>query len=341
MRPHPSALFIALLFVFLSGCAAGNLPQASDTAPVSVVPSWLSAFEARTIPTRPVRYAAKKKLKRGIYAAEFYGLDLYGYHAPNQNDSAPLCTVAATSVNGFAVDSSGELVVPNGDPSEIDVYRGHTLCGKSMGNFTDPYGQASDAATRNAATGTIIVGNIRVSGSKRAGNIAVCTLAKGCTKELTSKSITYYGGGVALASNGDCWIASEDNASLSSATLTYFKGCSTPGQAAKGWKNASYGGLIIDKAGNLISVDFNSQTLWVYSGCNPTCTVVTGPVTLEGDSFYGTLNSKGTELALGDWEFGQVDIYSYTPTSLTYQYSFSAGLAASDSVNAAGFSPAL
>lgn len=340
MRPFPSALSIALVFAFLSGCAAGAVSPAAGDAPVSVVPSWLYAYQSRTLPARAVRYAAKA-LRGGVYAAEFYGLDLYGYHNPNRHDAGPLCTRAATSVNGFAVDSAGELVIPDGDTSQVTVYRGHTLCGKSLGNFNDPYGQASDAATANAATGTIIVGNIRVSGSQKIGNIAVCTLAKGCTKKLTSKSIKYYGGGVALASNGDCWMTSEDNPSLSSATLTYFQGCSGSGQAAKGWKNAYYGGLIVDKAGNLISVDYDSGSLWVYSGCNPTCTVVGGPFTLQGDSFYGSLNRRGTELALGDWQLGQVDIYSYTPTSLTYLYSFNAGLSPSNAVNAAAFSPSL
>jgi len=340
MRSLASALSIASLFASLSGCAAGGATPATQDEAVNVVPSWLYAFQTRSLPSQPIRYAAKMP-KGGVYAAQFYGVDLFGYQIPNRHDAGPICTLGATSVNGFAVDTAGELVVPNGDPSEVSIYRGHTLCGKSMGSFTDPYGQASDAATWDAATGTIVVGNIRVSGSQKAGNIAVCTLAKGCTTELTSKSITYYGGGVALAKNGDCWIASEDNPSLSSATLTYFAGCKGSGQSAKGWKNAYYGGLIIDKAGNLISIDYSSQALWVYSGCDPTCKVVGGPFSLEGDSFYGGLDRKGNELALGDWQLGQVDIYNYSPTSLTYLYSFSAGLSPSNAVNAATFSPSL
>lgn len=340
MRHHASALSIALVFAFLSGCSAGNPPAVIDDQPVSVVPTSMLAFGARTLPSQAVRYAGKR-LRGGVYAAQFYGIDLYGYRMPDTHDAGPICDIAATSVNGFAVDSAGELVVPNGDPSEVSIYRGHTLCGKPLGSFSDQYGQASDAATANAATGTVIVGNIRVDSKDKVGNIAVCTLANGCTQKLTSKSITYYGGGVALAANGDCWITSEDNPSLSSATLTYFSGCSGSGEAAKGWKNLYYGGLIIDKSGNLISIDYASGALWVYSGCDPTCAVVGGPFSLEGNSFYGSLNKKGTELALGDWQLGQVDIYRYTPTSLTYLYSFNAGLTPSSAVNAAAFSPAL
>jgi hypothetical protein len=340
MRHHANALSIASVFLFLAACSAGSATPGAEDRPVSVVPPSMLAYAARRVPARPIQDGGKN-VRRGVYAAQFYGVDLFGYRMPDTRNAGPVCDMAATSVNGFAVDSAGEVIVPNGDPSEVSVYRPHTLCGKSMGSFSDPYGQASDAATANAATGTIIVGNIRVSQYDKVGNIAVCTLKGGCTRELTSKSITYYGGGVALASNGDCWITSEDNASLSSATLTYFNGCSGSGQAAKGWKNQYYGGLIVDKSGNLISIDYDSDVLWVYSGCNPTCTVVGGPFTLEGNSFYGSLNKKGTELALGDWELGQVDIYRYTPTSLTYEYSFDAGLTPSSAVNAAAFSPAL
>jgi hypothetical protein len=155
---------------------------------------------------------------------------------------------------------------------------------------------------------------------------------------VTSPHITYYGGGVALAANGDCWMTSEDSASLSSATLTYFAGCKGSGEVAKGWKNAYYGGLFFDKSGNLVSIDFDTPALWVYKGCDPDCTLVGGPFPLEGDSFYGNLNAKGTQLVLGDSQYGQVDVYRYTPTSVTYQYSFNHGLNASDNVEAAGFS---
>jgi hypothetical protein len=338
MRPCASALSIALVFSFLAGCAGANLaPTAASYPAEDVVPAWMHAFGRGAIPLRPFRYAAKAKA--GIYASEFYGEDLFGYRNPNDHDAAPICHIAATFVNGFSVDGAGNLIVPEGSPTEVSIYKGPALCAKVIGTFSDPYGQASDAASANATRDTIVVGNIEVSLSDKVGNIAVCTLAKGCTRDLTSSTITYEGGGVAIAADGDCWMSSEDNASLSSATLTYFKGCKGSGQAAKGWKNAYYGGLIFDKGGNLIATDFNSAVLWVYKGCNPTCRVVGGPLNLEGNSFYGGLNAKGNELALGDFQYAQVDVYAYSPRKLTYKYSFNAGLTPSDSVNGAAFSP--
>jgi hypothetical protein len=337
MRPFTSALTIALVSMLLAGCSAGNLsPAAAPDQPASVIPQWVHTFGMRGIPPHPISYDTTPR--SGIYAAEFYGSAILGYRDPNSRDAGPVCKVTADYVNGLSIDTVGNLVVPNGYPAEVSVYHGSSLCGKVMGTFSDPFGQASDAASANAATGTIVVGNIEAGASNKVGNVAVCTLSKGCSRELKSAHITYYGGGVALAKNGDCWITSENDPSLSGATLTYFAGCKGSGQAARGWKNTYYGGLVIDKRGNLISIDFNSPALWVYKGCNPDCKIVGGPFALEGASFYGNLNRIGSELALGDAQYGQVDVYRYAPTKLTYEYSFNKGLTPSDNVEAAGFS---
>lgn len=351
MRPVPKALYAALTLVFLAGCSSAGIvttPNASsafsaDTsnAPVSVVPQWMHPFLMRSAPTvQPFVYddVTKKKKTVGIYASQFYGPDLLGYVAPNPHNEKPLCKVPAAFVNGFSVDNLGNLVVPNGYPAEVTVYKGPHACKTIMGKFKDPYGQASDAVSADASSGTIVVGNIEESGSKKAGNIAVCTLAHGCSRVLHNAHISYYGGGVAYSkTTGDCWIASEDDASFSHATLTFFKGCKGSGQVAQGWKNAYYGGIIRDHAGNLISIDWETPAIWVYKGCNPDCHVIGGPFAMQGDSFYGSLNEKGNELALGDIAYGQVDVYSYKPAHVAYLYSFNKGLIQGDDVEAAVF----
>lgn len=348
MRPTTSALSLALSFAFLAGCSAGNsaalAPSTTADAPASAIPQWMQPAGARLLPPAPMTDDAAPmvaKPKYGLYASEVYGSDVLAYHNPNTHNRGPVCKVYSAYVNGFSVDGKGNLLLPTAYPDEVSVRKGPGLCGKLLGSVVDSYGQASDAASSDGAGGAIVVANIQESGSKKVGNIAVCTLAKGCTRQLRSPHITGYGGGVALARNGDCWMSSEDDGSFSHATLTYFKGCKGAGKAAKGWKNAYYGGLIIDKQGHLISVDFETPALWVYRGCNPVCRVVHGPFSLEGTSFYGNLNAKGDELALGDNEFGQVDVYKYSPTKLTYAYSFNRGLSASEDVESAGFSPTI
>ena len=61
---------------------------------------------------------------------------------------------------------------------------------------------------------------------------------------------------------------------------------------------------------------------------------------LEGESFFGGLDSKGTKLALGDYENGVVDVYSYSASKgAKYLYSFSNGLTQSDMVETGQFAP--
>jgi hypothetical protein len=345
MRPLAKALHLALVFAFLAGCGTGNLPtgnasQAAALTPISVIPAWMHPAGLQRIPSRPFVYRDAAKRKVGIYAAQFWGTAVNGYDNHNENNAAPICQIYGQYVNGFHIDAAGDLVIPSGSPQEVSVYRRQGLCGKRIGTFSDSYGQASDAAATDAETGTIVVGNIEASQNEQVGNIAICTLKKGCTKMLKGPTIKYWGGGVAAA-GGDCWMASEDDAQLSKATLTYFKGCTGSGKAAKNWKNAYYGGLIVDKAGNLISVDFETPALWVYNGCNPICRRVAGPFKLEGESFYGNLSVDGGQLTLGDYQYGQVDVYKYLPKKLTYEYSFNNGLTPSDDVEAAGFTPTL
>jgi len=342
MRSLARALQLAPGLLLLAACGAGipSQPAAVQAPAASVVPDWMH-LAMRAVPPQPIVYAARPKT--GFYAAEFWGTDVLGYHSPNKTNGHPLCRIAANFVNGIGVDPSGNLVVPNGYPVSVDVYKGPSLCGKVAGSFSDKYGQASDAATLDALKGTIVVANIEVSKNDPVGNAAVCSLAKGCYRELKNKKIKYEVGGVALAKNGDCWLVSENSASFNGATLTYFKKCTGSGATATGWKNGNWGGLLIDKAGNLVSIDFTPQSpaLWVYHGCNPSCKLVGGPFALEGDSFYGSLNKKGSELTLGDSQLGQVDVYAYTPKKLTYEYSFNSGLSLSEDVEAGAVSPSL
>jgi hypothetical protein len=180
-------------------------------------------------------------------------------------------------------------------------------------------------------TGTIAISNIfDTSGD---GSISVCTIS-GCTSNLTNSNM-YEVAGVAMAKNGDCWASATDSGGA--ATLTYFAGCAGAGVTATGFTNTYFGGLDIDKAGNLVSIDAFTPAVRVYKGCNPACTLVGGPFSLFGDAIFGHLNKKSTAFATGDFANGEIDVYNYSPTSVTYRYSFNNGL--SGQVEGAAYNP--
>lgn len=257
-----------------------------------------------------------------------------------------MCTLYTGQVyiNDIAADPAGNLIVPQGDPSIVNVYRGPGICGPLLGSVSDPYGQPAGAASLNAATGTIAVADVQGPQSS-SGNVAICTLKAGCTRELTNPNITGLAVGIAMAKNGDCWLSSE-NASFTGTALTYWAHCTGSGEAATGFLNSSYGSLSIDKHGNLVAVDFQGGTtgqLWVYSGCNPACNVVGGPFPLTGQPWYGALNARGNTFGVMETSLygGTVDIYSYTPTKVAYKYSFASGFAIFAAPEGFAYSPAL
>lgn len=322
MSSSPRALVAASLLVLLAGCGGGL-----SSSPV--VPSGGSAVALHG-------RAAPAAVRSGIYVAEFSSSYVYGYHTDNSTNGPPVCNVynPNQSVNDIAVDGSGNLVLPLEQPDEILVYSGTKLCGPWAATIADPYGEPTGAAANDAVNGTIAVANI--FDTSGAGSISLCTVSAGCRQNLTNPSL-YEVGGVAMDTQGNCW-GSGLNQSYAS-VIVYFAGCTGPGVLATGTAQTyGYGSVDIDKHGNLVVVSIPSS-LYVYHGCKPKCKKIGGPFALEGSTIFGHLNKRSTAFAAGDEQYGQVDIYNYTPTSLTYQYSFNNGLSYSATVGGVAYSP--
>ena len=137
----------------------------------------------------------------------------------------------------------------------------------------DSFSQPTDAASLNAVTGRIVV----VANQE----VDVCSLRHGCTKRLNAPFLNL-SASIAVSHDGDCW-AEADEAS-GPGVLYYFKGCNSDGQLTSGFYGGgdNYGGLDIDKYGNIVSIfaNFhNTPAVYVYSGCNPTCAPDSRPVT--------------------------------------------------------------
>lgn len=298
--------------------------------------------------TRPLaRIPAPDAAKDGIYVSSYGDPTVLGFrsHYDRDHGRSPFCTIfARRGLNvDISADPEGNLIVPRGRGDSVEVYRGPDMCGPKLGEFEDRYGWPAEAASFNAATGTIVIANLLNAEHQLPGNLAICTLKRGCTKEL-QLTVPGYGGAVALAKNGDCWVSIE-NAASTAAAMDYWRHCTGRGEAVTGYKNASYGSLSIDKKGNLVSIDTYSGggQLWVYSGCNPSCTVVGGPFPLQDNPIYGALNASGHTFGVMEAGSlgGTVDVYSYSPTKLTYKYSFATHYAPAAGPSGFAYSPAL
>lgn len=356
-----SALSLAVAAGLLAGCAGSSLGSSSSIPSAGAQSRYAAqrhgwgnlSVVPRSKLGRHTQRLAVGNVKpmvavRGQFVSEYYGTQVFGYAKQNKANNPPMCELSGntSAVNGIASDPKGNVIVPGGDegsnPAYVSIYSAGGSSGCAfLASIPDTTGESADAASYNAATGNIAVAEI-VNWTTGTGDVVMCSVAGGCGTPVTNPAITGYGGGVALAPNGDCWLSAATSGT-SGFNLIYWQGCTGSGQVATGTLNSSYGGLFFDSAGNLVSVDAFSNVLYVYSGCNPNCTLKGGPFALEGASFYGNLNRAGNRLALGDWANGQVDVYNYSDTpsgvTLTYKYNFNNSLTQGDLVESGIFSP--
>lgn len=294
--------------------------------------------------------AAPATAESGIYVSQFVSGVVYGFsnRKRSQQKKGPICSIPwqTTEPPNIAVDGTGNLMVVNtvtAGKTPINIGTGPDMCGSLAATIRDQYGYGDAVASLDALNGVVVVANQFdfSSSGLNPGSLSVCTVSAGCTANLTNAAM-YRLAGVAVDTKGDCWASSETTSGA--ANLFYFAGCSGSGQEATGYENVGYGGLDFDRKGNLVamSYDISSKvsTLYVYSGCNPACKLVGGPFSLLGTTIAGNLNAGSTKFAAADSEYGQVDVYSYAPTKVTYLYSFSKGLSKSDIVGGAAFNPA-
>ena len=311
-----SRILAAATTVIMVGCADGASVPGTGYVPVQSAMS--------------VRYrVAPEAARRGIYVATPFSSKIWGYPLKNTGNKGPICTApwAVTSPIDIAVDGKGRLIEPEGSngTARVNIGNGPVMCGALLATLNDPFGYGVDAASNDAASGIIAVADyLGLSETGPApGNIALCTVAKGCYADLNSPYMHTLAG-VAMDRQGDCWATAVSEVYYGQVTLTYFKRCKGTGQLATGYLNSEAAGIDIDAQGDIVAVDnHNDQgTIYVYSGCKPACTLVAGPLSLRGWGNYGHLNRAGDEYAFANEDFGTIDIYAYTPTALTYEYSF-------------------
>jgi|SRR5579862_4130729 len=257
----------------------------------------------------------------GFYASTRLGSDfaIKGFNNPGRGNGPPICSISLTgSVHNVAVDGRGYLIVPLvAKRNQVIIYKGPGMCGKARSLIRDPYGSPVDAAAMDADRLTVIANLVDNNG--HTGSISLCASARGCYSNLTNPAIGQVVG-VALARNGDCW-ADGDSAN-SGAALVFFKGCSGSGQQTTGFKSRTHGGLDIDSAGNLVTIESGTYSyLRVYKRCNPACTLVGGPFSLHGVVLYGHLDQKSKHFVAANSRLEQLDFYKYSPGGLTYLYS--------------------
>jgi hypothetical protein len=270
---------------------------------------------------------------KGISTATFGSTSVTSsYWVFPKNNSAngpPVCSnsVGTYGVNAVASDSVGDLIVPdafNGIYVYAPPFTGSS-CGTLLGQITDIYGQAADAAAINAQTGTIVVGHA-------SGVIATCTLSSLSCTQLPGNLASF--SQVAMDKAGNCYADGIDG-TTGTTVLDVYAGCSGSPTVASGFSESYLGGIDVDNKGNLTAIALlNSSfgfpsTVSTYSGCSTgACTLVSGPTNLAGESIYGHVGRQNERWVTADLSTSQMEVYSYSQSSGvgSMLYSFNNGL---------------
>jgi hypothetical protein len=280
---------------------------------------------------------------KGIATAAFETGVNYIYPKNNASNGPPICTSndASTGVNNVQSDSAGDLIVPDAFDG-IEVFTPpftSSSCGTLVGTIPDSYGQAVDAASLNATTGTIVVGHSN-------GVVAVCTLASSTCNELPSSLDSFTQ--VAMDKAGNCYADSID-ATTGTTVLEVYKNCAGSPTIASGFSEPYLGGIAVDNKGNLTALSlFNSSfgfpsTATTYSGCSTgTCTVISTK-SLEGESIYGGIGRQNLRFVTFDLSDDEMEVYSYSSQtgigSLLYEFNNGLNSCASNICEAATYMP--
>jgi hypothetical protein len=334
LRRHTLGACVAI--AILAGCG-GTQATISATGALAQTP----ANATRSATHAVLVGSARDSAIGGLYVSEYKNRSnavVLGYPTNNRRDGGPTCSESAPYARSIGVDEKGDLMVPQ--QGKVTVFQGPGMCGPKLGSFGLERwgGDGVDVASTNAGDGTIAVAALQ-DGSG-AGSVELCSL-KGhrCSANLQNPEMDFVVG-VAMAKNGDCWAASEQGPSRGyKVVLTYFARCSGSGQTATHYKNPDTGGLDIDKSGNIVSISHSTPAVYIYLGCKPACKLIGGPFQLKGTAMYGHLNEDSTRFATADGQYNQVDVYTYSPTAVTYRYSFNNGISSSSGIVGVAYNP--
>lgn len=347
MRSLSAGLWTTVAAALLASCSGGNGSSPSSVPGNNLTPQTVKSAHGKvvlsTIPKDLIKRGKYRLIKvpasytRGIAVNEFYltSNNVPVYPKNNSSNGPAMCSNSTGSnVNDVDSDSVGDLIIPNAFDGVLVYAPPFTgsSCGTLLGTITESYGQASSASSINAATGTIVVGNI---GGGTGTGVVTCTLSSLTCTALNSPNMGELAG-VAMDKAGNCYADAFDlNGAVGLWVYTGCTGTGTELTSANGFSQSYFGGIDIDNKGNIVAVSLlNSSfstpsTVSSYSGCSTgTCTLVSGPTALAGESVFGHLGRQNERWATADITSSAIEVYNYSPKTGVGSmiYSFNNGL---------------
>ena len=262
-----------------------------------------------------------------VYVSEFYSNTINEYRANNQNNAAPICEITGPDgPQGIKVDRIGDLYTTYA----LGVATFGPNCGTPGVAYTDPIDDSDDVAIDGT---TLYVSNLGDTGLTV--SIYVYTLGDpNPLYQLFDLSALYptalVGLGLAVDSHHNLFWSVTSQEFNNGFVLEFPHDHDGLGPAfilnATKIGTDSPGGILFDRADNLLLIDQNSRSIYIYAP--PYNAPAFSTISLKGTSLYCAMGLNERRLYCLDYEVGSVDIYAYP--SGTYIDSFTNGISRLD-----------
>jgi hypothetical protein len=340
----------AAALALLGGCSASTAPALSSAtngttpagsavrAPQSrlqftiarngAASPWLPGLKAISRHLRPAEPDGKGD-KGVVYVGQFSGTPVQEYPRNDKKNGPALCKLPGTSVNGIAVDASGNVWVPSGTGGGQGTTQEYgPNCGAAGITIVSPNGQPADAAFDSK--GNIYILNIFGAGGA-AGSIDVYDPQGNQTGNLSDPTFSELIG-VAIDNKDDVFVSNRQTSGT--ANVVEFAGGKMPATQLPGVVLGLPGAPQLDRANNLIITDWDALTLNVYAPPYSGSPAITP---MQGLSLWCPLSHNEKRLYCADLG-GSLDVYSYP--KVKYLYSVTNGLSPSGFASGSAPNPA-
>jgi hypothetical protein len=264
--------------------------------------------------------ALDKSSREGIsspltFVGQWWASSVSGYPSQNRRNVGPVCeTGSAREAEGMATDPLGNLYVAGAFGTIGGAEEFSPNCGAAVRAFSYDGGNPEDPAI----DGNRLYLSIITRGSMP-GAVETFDISSGKqTSQLTDPTVSV-GVGVAVDTHHDLFW-STTNAWTAGGQVIEFRNGHMPGVLLKETRMGTDfpGGVIIDKAGNLLLIDQITATIAIFAP--PYKAAPFKKIQMKGAAWYCALDSRATQLDCLDYNYAAVDVYSYPKGKYVYSY---------------------
>ena len=331
-RLAPNSASSVASYVRLSSSAN---PSAQENIPSAIPPALRARIQLGVHPTW-MRTTGDATFDDGYaYVGQEFGSTINQYPANNPHNLAPRCTIPNGDYHplGMTTDKSGTLYFTahyRGGPDGVLTYGPN--CGAPGQRYAEDYGNPQDPVV----DGGILYLTTLGGNNNTPANIFEYSTVPSAADETPLRELSYptaaTGIGVAVDSHHNLfWSAASQN--FNDGFIVEFVDGQMPGRLLSATKLGTDfpGGVMIDRADNLLLIDQNKSSIFVYAPpytSRPFKTIV-----LKGNSLYCALGLRQVRLYCMDVQYGSVDAYTYPGGD--YVYSYNNGMQANSAIGIA------